>query len=95
MEKNGLEIIIAEENWYDIELNFSGNATKNIIENWRARLERMVYLKNHFGENYEEFCDMFINSLSSEEHIANGCVKFYVGRKNSCDSVSSDSQLQK
>ncbi len=81
MEKNGLEIIIAEENWYDVELNFSGKANKNIIENWRARLERMVHLKNHFGENYREFCDMFINLLSSEEHIANGCVKFYVGIK--------------
>lgn len=81
MENNGLEIIIAEENWCDIELNFSGNANKNIIENWQARLERMVLLKNHFGENYGEFCDLFINSLSSEKHIANGCVKFYVGIK--------------
>lgn len=81
MEKNGLEIIVAEENWYDIELNFSGKANKNVIENWQARLERMVYLKNYFGENYGEFCDLFINSLSSEEHSANGCVKFYVGRK--------------
>lgn len=87
MEKNGLEIIIAEEDWYDIELNFSGNASKNITANWRARLERMVQLKNHFGENYGEFCDTFINSLSSEEHFSKGCVKFYVGIKKCSDRL--------
>lgn len=87
MEKNGLEIIVTEENWYDIELNFTGNANKNVIENWQARLERMIHLKNHFGENYGEFCDMFINSLSSEEHFSKGCVKFYVGIKKCSDRL--------
>lgn len=81
MEENGLEIIIFENNWYDIELNFKGSANKDIVENWRARLNRMVKLKDHLGVNYNEFCNDFLNLLSDENHVANGCVKFYVGIK--------------
>lgn len=81
MEKSGLEIIISEDNWYDAELNFIGTANKDIVENWKARLERMVKLKECFGANYNEFCNDFLNLISCEEHVANGCVKFYVGIK--------------
>ena len=81
MEENGLEIITPENNWYDVELNFRGKADKDIIENWRARLERMVKLKTYFGVNYNKFCDNFLNIISDESHVANGCVKFYVGIK--------------
>ena len=81
MEENGLEIITSENNWYDVELNFRGKADKDIIENWRARLERMVKLKTYFGVNYNKFCDNFLNIISDESHVANGCVKFYVGIK--------------
>jgi ubiquinone/menaquinone biosynthesis C-methylase UbiE len=83
MEKNGLKIITSEDNWYDVELNFIGKANKDIVQNWTARLERMVKLKDYFGVNYNEFCNDFLNLISCEEHVANGCVKFYVGIKNS------------
>lgn len=81
MEESGLEIITAENNWYDVELNFRGGANIDIVENWRARLERMIKLKDYFGVNYDEFCNDFLNLISDESHEANGCVKFYVGIK--------------
>lgn len=81
MEENGLEIITFENNWYDVELNFSGRANNDIVENWRARLERMVKLKDHLGINYNEFCNEFLALISNENHVANGCVKFCVGIK--------------
>lgn len=82
MEENGLEIITAENNWYDIELNFRGRANIDIVKNWRARLGRMVKLKDYLGVNYDEFCNEFLNLISDENHVTNGCVKFYVGIKN-------------
>lgn len=81
MEESGLEIINVENNWYDVELNFRGGANIDIVENWRARLERMIKLKDYFGVNYDEFCNDFLNLISDESHEANGCVKFYVGIK--------------
>lgn len=83
MEENGLEIITSEDNWYDVELNFRGAADKDIVKNWSARLERMVKLKDYFGVNYNEFCKEFLNLISDEKHVSNGCVKFYVGIKKS------------
>ena len=81
LEECGLEVIISEENWYDVELNFNGSAEQDILKNWRARLERMVTLKDFFGADYPEFCMDFLNHISHENHTSNGCVKFYVGIK--------------
>ena len=81
MQECGLEIVVSEENWYDRELNFNGKATEDIVENWRSRLERMVFLKSYFGTKYPEFCKYFLNIISEESHITNACVKFYVGVK--------------
>ena len=82
MEENGLEIIIDENDWYDRELNFKGKATEDIVNNWTARLERMVILKSYLGTKYPEFCSHFINTISKENHITNGGVKYYVGIKS-------------
>lgn len=82
MEENGLKIIVAEDDWYDLELNFKGKVKEDIVKNWTSRLERMVKLKEYFGESYSEFCKEFIDSISKEDHITNGCVKFYVGVKD-------------
>lgn len=81
MEENGLEIITSEDSWYDVELNFRGRAKKDVVENWKARFERMKGLKDSFGDNYNEFCNDFINLISDENHVSTGCVKFYVGIK--------------
>lgn len=82
MEENGLKVIVEEIDWYDKELNFKGKGSSEIIENWKARLERMVRLKEYLGENYTEFCRVFIESISEENHVSNECVQFYVGIKS-------------
>lgn len=81
MKECGLEIIIGENNWYDRELNFKGKAASDIVNNWTARLERMVVLKSYLGMGYSEFCNHFIDTISKEGHITNGGVKYYVGIK--------------
>ena len=83
LEESGLEIIVDEDDWYDIELNFNGQAEEDIAKIWKARLERMVNLKSFFGDEYADFCNEFLNNISDENHISKGCVKFYVGIKNS------------
>lgn len=81
MEENGLDIIVAEEDWYDKELNFNGKASQEIIETWKSRLKRMEKLKAHMGNKYIEFSKSFLNLISEEKHKSNGGVKFYVGVK--------------
>lgn len=82
MEKNGLDIIIDEEDWYDIELNFNGKALPEIVEAWKNRLERMVKLKSYMEEKYIEFSKEFLNVITDENHKSDGGVKFYVGIKS-------------
>lgn len=81
MENCGLEVIVSEEDWYDAELNFKGKADGDIAENWRARLARMVKLKEYLDDDYEDFCDSFLNEITHEGHDSHGCVKFYAGIK--------------
>jgi SAM-dependent methyltransferase len=81
LEQNGLDIMIAEDNWYDKELNFCGNASLDIIEAWEKRLDRMLTLKSYLGASYIEFSKEFINIISKEDHKSYGGVKFYVGIK--------------
>ena len=81
LEKTGLEIVVAEENCYDRELNFNSKSDPEIALNWAARLERMVSLKAYFGSQYPEFCAYFLNILQQENHTSNGAVKYYVGIK--------------
>lgn len=82
MEENGLRLIVEEDNWHDRELNFIGKATEDVIENWEARLSRMIKLKACLGRKYPEFCRDFLNIISKEDHVSNGCVQFYVGIKS-------------
>ncbi|MHC1682220.1 MAG: class I SAM-dependent methyltransferase [Clostridiaceae bacterium] len=79
MEECGLKVIVEEEDFYDEELNFKGSAEEDVIKNWKARLDRMIKLKEYFGESYSDFCTDFIETISDENHITNGGVKFYVG----------------
>ncbi|BCZ47270.1 hypothetical protein psyc5s11_33370 [Clostridium gelidum] len=39
---------------YDVELNFTGGANKDIVKNWRARLERMFFKAS---DNWSSFFD--------------------------------------
>lgn len=81
MVQNQLEIVVEEEDWYDDELNFKGSANEIILNNWKARLDRMVNLKSVLGARYNEFCENFLSEISKTNHVSSGCVKFYVGIK--------------
>jgi Trans-aconitate methyltransferase len=81
LEQNSLEVIVAEDDWYDEELNFSGKASQYIVAAWQKRLARMKYLKSYMGEKYTGFTKEFLAAISREDHQANGGVKFYVGIK--------------
>lgn len=81
-EINGLEIVVAEENWYDRELNFNHKSVPEIVLSWEARMSRMITLKSYFGNQYADFCAYFLNLLQQESHVSIGAVKYYVGVKN-------------
>ena len=81
MEENGLNIIVAEDDWYDKELNFRGKASQDIVATWTKRFERMVRLKAQLGEKYTEFNKEFLAAISQKEHHSVGGVRFYVGVK--------------
>lgn len=81
MMDNGLDLIVSEENWYDKELNFCGAAATEVVENWKARLERMSGLKLFLGPRYSDFCLHYIDIISRPDHVANNGVKFFVGKK--------------
>ncbi len=82
MEQNGLELIVEENDWYDQELNFDGSATPEVVQNWAARLDRMVSLKSYFGTEYPDFCRYFLDTISRERHTTTGGVRFCAGIKN-------------
>lgn len=81
MERSGLELIVEEDDWYDKELNFKGRATPDVVQNWAARLERMISLKSYMGEAYQDFCHHFLETISQQNHNSNGGVKYYIGIK--------------
>lgn len=81
MTGNGLDIVVAEEDWYDKELNFTGKASTEIVRAWENRLERMIKLKAYLGEQYADFSKEFLKLLFEEEHKSVGGIKFYVGIK--------------
>jgi len=77
----GFTIIYRDNDVTDLELNFDGPATAEVIENWQARLSRLVGLKNKFPNDYYDICKEIIENLSSNDHRKNGNVNFVVARK--------------
>jgi ubiquinone/menaquinone biosynthesis C-methylase UbiE len=65
----------------DRELSFDGPASSEVLEAWRARLSRMVGLKNFLGSDYADFADGFIGALESPRHRALCRVVCCVGRR--------------
>jgi SAM-dependent methyltransferase len=78
----GFKIVYYDDNCPDPELNFSGRARPEIIENWELRLGRMQGLKEYLGrEQYHRFNLHFIEELQKDDHHSNGVVQFIIGRK--------------
>ncbi len=78
----GFDIVHVNNNVADQELNFVGKASKEILTNWQARLERMHGIRAQFPTIYAEIAGEVLSSLASEHHGQNGSLRFIVARKN-------------
>lgn len=81
LNKAGFKVIHVNNNVPDEELNFDGSASPKILENWRARLERMQGLRSKFPIIYPEIVSEILFSLESERRKKNNNVRFVVAKK--------------
>lgn len=81
LEAAGFNVIYQDYDVTDLELNFNGPASLDVIKNWRARLERLNGLKNILQERYPAVCNDILCSISSEKHRKSENVKFVVAQK--------------
>ena len=82
LQNAGFEILYFDNDVTDPELNFSGAASQEIIDGWRARLNRMSKLKDELGSEYSDFCKELISNLRSESHEKRKNVRFIVAKKS-------------
>ncbi|MCW8875905.1 MAG: methyltransferase domain-containing protein [Kangiellaceae bacterium] len=81
LQSAGFEIVHVDNDVTDPELNFSGAASKEIVEGWVARLNRMQRLKEKLGAEYTGFCNELLSGLGSEDHEKSENVRFFVAKK--------------
>ena len=79
LETSGFKIIENITQVVDLELCFKGPASKQVIENWQARFNRMVNLRNFLGNEYDDFIYEFIRNISSPVHVSKNCINYCVG----------------
>lgn len=79
LEKSGFKIIEKSSQIVDFELCFKGSASKEVIENWQARFNRMVTLKSFLDNEYDDFVKEFIRNISSPVHVSKNCINYCVG----------------
>lgn len=65
----------------DSELSFDGPASSEVIRAWQQRFARMGGLKTFLGEDFREFTEGFLRSLTSSEHRTRCRVVCCVGRR--------------
>lgn len=81
LNESGFNIIHFNNNVNDIELNFNGPASPDVLSVWRARLDRLVGLQKLLAEDYAEFKDEFLTYIASKHHTQNENLKFTVAVK--------------
>jgi SAM-dependent methyltransferase len=77
----GFSIIHVDNDVSDAEFNFDGAATPAVLNNWRARLQRMQRLRQHFPLQYDEISTELLAHLQSPAHAKRSNVKFVVAQK--------------
>ena len=65
----------------DLELSFSGPALGPVIQQWEARLDRLILPREYLGPQYEDFCQDFLNGLRSDRYNSVGAIKYAFARK--------------
>jgi ubiquinone/menaquinone biosynthesis C-methylase UbiE len=58
----------------DEELSFTGPARPDVIDAWRARLDRMKLLRDFAGGSFEKLRDEFLQCLASPHHRSTATV---------------------
>lgn len=58
------------------ELSFQGPARPEVVEAWRARLERMKLLRDLAGPDFPALRDDFLTCLQRADHRATATVSF-------------------
>lgn len=81
LEHIGFQIEYFNTDVTDLEINFNGNASKDVLEAWQARLDRMPKLKQYLGHDFEAFKLDFISHLQSESHQQRQNLKYVVATK--------------
>jgi ubiquinone/menaquinone biosynthesis C-methylase UbiE len=82
LKANNLEIIL-DQNKYDKELSFDGQAEMAIVSAWESRLNRMSVFQKFIGDaNFLKVKDEFLNCIKNETHTCNATVNFLIARKN-------------
>lgn len=81
LEKTGFKVVYINHDVPDQELNFSGPATPEVLNNWTSRLERMKGLRTRFAGNYHEVCEELLSYIVSPSRSMRNNVKFAVGVK--------------
>jgi hypothetical protein len=65
----------------DQELSFSGPARPEVLDAWRARLDRMKLLRDFCGSHIEQDWEEFLGCLACQDHRSVAKVSCYIARK--------------
>jgi hypothetical protein len=77
----GFAILHSNDDVTDVELNFNGAASAEVLAGWTARLNRMIRLRSVLGSEYLDFCNELLANLRSKSHEKRGNVRFVVAKK--------------
>jgi hypothetical protein len=82
LKKAGFTVLHSNDDVTDVELNFNGAASAEVLAGWTARLNRMIKLRSLLGGEYSDFCNQLLANLRSESHEKRGNVRFVVAKKS-------------
>lgn len=81
LTNSGFKVIYFNDDVFDVELNFDGPASNEVILAWESRLNRLIGLRKLLKDDYGDFCSEFIAYIKSCNHRKNGNLKFSVAVK--------------
>jgi SAM-dependent methyltransferase len=81
LNEAGFTTIYSDQDVNDIELNSDTAAPNEVVDNWRARLNRLSGLKSHLSGTYEHFHNELVRHISTNERSKSGSVRYVVAQK--------------
>lgn len=81
LTESGFTVVYADNDVSDVELNFDFAAPTEVVENWRARLDRLNGLKSYLSKSYEPFCNDLICHVSSNERFKSNNLRYVIAQK--------------